>query len=134
MRRISSPRSGQIVLSHLVPADDPAITDEMWIEGARVHYRGPVIVGRDLIEVCATGEAQQLLKQLSLKRLGTCKWIWLAVRRCVFFVKRQVYENRSGSVVRDWLRFTPLVVTSSPHRPSNTGQGSSPLAGSSFGE
>ena len=40
-----------LVLSHLVPADDPAITDEMWIEAARVHFRGPVIVGRDLLEV-----------------------------------------------------------------------------------
>lgn len=40
-----------LVLSHLVPADDPAITDEMWIEGARVHYRGRVIVGRDLLEI-----------------------------------------------------------------------------------
>ena len=40
-----------LVLSHLVPADDPAITDEMWIQGARVHYRGPVIVGRDLLEI-----------------------------------------------------------------------------------
>ena len=40
-----------LVLSHLVPADDPAITDEMWIEGARVHFRGPVIVGKDLMEI-----------------------------------------------------------------------------------
>jgi len=40
-----------LVLSHLVPADDPAITDEMWIEGARVHFRGPVIVGKDLLEL-----------------------------------------------------------------------------------
>jgi ribonuclease BN (tRNA processing enzyme) len=40
-----------LVLSHLVPADDPAITDEMWIEGARVHYRGPVVVGKDLQEI-----------------------------------------------------------------------------------
>ena len=40
-----------LVLSHLVPADDPAITDEMWIAGARVHFRGRVIVGKDLLEV-----------------------------------------------------------------------------------
>jgi ribonuclease BN (tRNA processing enzyme) len=40
-----------LVLSHLVPADDPAITDEMWIEAARVHFHGPVIVGRDLLEI-----------------------------------------------------------------------------------
>ena len=40
-----------LVLSHLVPADDPSITDEMWIEGARVHYHGRVIVGKDLLEI-----------------------------------------------------------------------------------
>jgi ribonuclease BN (tRNA processing enzyme) len=40
-----------LVLSHLVPADDPSITDEMWIAAARMHFRGPVIVGRDLLEV-----------------------------------------------------------------------------------
>ena len=40
-----------LVLSHLVPADDPAITDQMWIDAARVHFRGPVIVGKDLLEV-----------------------------------------------------------------------------------
>ena len=40
-----------LVLSHLVPADDPDITDEMWIAGARVHFRGPVIVGSDLLEI-----------------------------------------------------------------------------------
>jgi len=40
-----------LVLSHLVPADDPAVTDEMWIAAARVHFRGPVIVGRDLLEI-----------------------------------------------------------------------------------
>lgn len=40
-----------LVLSHLVPADDPAVTDQMWIEAARVHFRGPVIVGEDLLEI-----------------------------------------------------------------------------------
>jgi len=40
-----------LVLSHLVPADDPAVTDEMWIAAARVHFSGPVIVGRDLLEI-----------------------------------------------------------------------------------
>ena len=40
-----------LVLSHLVPADDPTITDEMWIAAARVNFRGPIIVGRDLLEV-----------------------------------------------------------------------------------
>jgi ribonuclease BN (tRNA processing enzyme) len=40
-----------LVLSHLIPADDPTVTDEMWINAARVHFRGRVIVGRDLLEV-----------------------------------------------------------------------------------
>ena len=40
-----------LVLSHLVPPDDPAITDEMWIEAARLHFRGTVIVGKDLLEI-----------------------------------------------------------------------------------
>ena len=40
-----------LVLSHLVPADDPAIADEMWIAAARAHFRGPIIVGRDLLEI-----------------------------------------------------------------------------------
>jgi ribonuclease BN (tRNA processing enzyme) len=40
-----------LVLSHLVPADDPTITEQMWIDAARVHFRGPVVVGKDLLEI-----------------------------------------------------------------------------------
>lgn len=40
-----------LVLSHLIPADDLAITDEMWITAAKSHFRGPVIVGKDLLEI-----------------------------------------------------------------------------------
>jgi ribonuclease BN (tRNA processing enzyme) len=40
-----------LVLSHLVPPDDPEVTDQMWIDGARAHFRGSVIVGKDLLEV-----------------------------------------------------------------------------------
>jgi ribonuclease BN (tRNA processing enzyme) len=40
-----------LVMSHLVPPDDPSITDAMWIEGVRKHYGGTVVVGRDLLEV-----------------------------------------------------------------------------------
>ena len=40
-----------LVLSHLVPADDPAVTDQMWIDAARTHFRGRVIVGKDLLEI-----------------------------------------------------------------------------------
>lgn len=38
-----------LVLSHLVPADDPAVTDAMWIDAARQHFHGRVIVGKDLM-------------------------------------------------------------------------------------
>ena len=40
-----------LVLSHLVPPDDALISDQMWIDAARIHFRGPVIVGKDLLEV-----------------------------------------------------------------------------------
>ena len=40
-----------LVLSHFVPADDPEITDQMWIDAARTHFPGPVIVGKDLMEI-----------------------------------------------------------------------------------
>ena len=40
-----------LVLSHLVPADDPAISDRMWIDAARMHFDGRIIVGKDLLEV-----------------------------------------------------------------------------------
>ena len=40
-----------LVLSHLVPPDDPAITDQMWIAAAKKHFRGTVILGKDLMEL-----------------------------------------------------------------------------------
>jgi len=40
-----------LVLSHLIPADDPEVTEPMWAEAARIHFRGSVIVGKDLLEV-----------------------------------------------------------------------------------
>ena len=40
-----------LVLSHLVPGADAAITDDMWVEGARKHFKGKIIVGRDLLEI-----------------------------------------------------------------------------------
>jgi len=40
-----------LVLSHLVPGNDPSITDEMWIEGIRKSFSGKVIVGKDLLEI-----------------------------------------------------------------------------------
>ena len=41
----------KLVLSHLVPGDDPSITDAMWTEGVRKHYSGNVVVARDLMEL-----------------------------------------------------------------------------------
>jgi ribonuclease BN (tRNA processing enzyme) len=40
-----------VVLSHLVPGDDPSITDEQWAEGVHKHFAGKVIVGKDLMEI-----------------------------------------------------------------------------------
>jgi ribonuclease BN (tRNA processing enzyme) len=40
-----------LVLSHLVPADDPSVTERVWIDAARAHFKGTVIVGRDLLEL-----------------------------------------------------------------------------------
>ena len=40
-----------LVMSHLVPGDDPSITDAMWIEDVRKHYAGQIVVGRDLLEI-----------------------------------------------------------------------------------
>jgi ribonuclease BN (tRNA processing enzyme) len=40
-----------LVLSHLVPAEDPAVTEQMWIDAARTHFGGRVIVGKDLLEI-----------------------------------------------------------------------------------
>ena len=40
-----------LVLSHFVPGDDASITDEQWSEGARKHFNGRIIVGKDLMEI-----------------------------------------------------------------------------------
>ena len=40
-----------LVLSHLIPADDSEVTEPMWTEAARTHFRGSVIVGKDLLEI-----------------------------------------------------------------------------------
>lgn len=42
----------QLVLSHFVPSDPPgAVTDEQWLSSVKKHYRGPVLLGRDLMEI-----------------------------------------------------------------------------------
>jgi ribonuclease BN (tRNA processing enzyme) len=40
-----------LVLSHLVPGDDPSITDDQWTEGVKRHFSGKVIVAKDLMEL-----------------------------------------------------------------------------------
>ena len=42
---------GKLVLNHLVPVDDPAFTDAMWQSRAGAAYGGPVIVGKDGMEI-----------------------------------------------------------------------------------
>ncbi len=41
-----------LVLTHYVPTEGPnAPTDEHWLAGARRHFKGEVILGRDLMEI-----------------------------------------------------------------------------------
>jgi ribonuclease BN (tRNA processing enzyme) len=40
-----------LVLSHFVPGDDASITDEQWSEGVRKHFKGRIVVGKDLLEI-----------------------------------------------------------------------------------
>lgn len=40
-----------LVLSHFVPGDDPSITDDQWAQDVRKHFKGQIIVGKDLMEI-----------------------------------------------------------------------------------
>jgi len=40
-----------LVLTHIVPGDDPKVTEEMWLEGAHKFFKGPVILGRDFLVI-----------------------------------------------------------------------------------
>ncbi|GAC1563721.1 MAG: MBL fold metallo-hydrolase [Beijerinckiaceae bacterium] len=40
-----------LVLNHFVPADDKNLTDEVWTKAVRTTFDGPIIVGRDLLEI-----------------------------------------------------------------------------------
>ena len=50
-RVAAAARVKMLVLTHLVPPDDATITEEMWLAGVRKYYQGPVILGRDLLEI-----------------------------------------------------------------------------------
>jgi hypothetical protein len=41
-----------LVLSHFVPSDHPgAVADEQWLAAASRHFKGRVILGKDLMEI-----------------------------------------------------------------------------------
>ena len=40
-----------LVLSHLVPPDDPEVTPERWRQAARRQFHGEIVVGHDLLEI-----------------------------------------------------------------------------------
>jgi ribonuclease BN (tRNA processing enzyme) len=40
-----------LVLSHLVPADDPEVTDALLLAAAQPHFAGRIVVGQDLMEL-----------------------------------------------------------------------------------
>ena len=40
-----------LVLTHFVPGNDPSITDAQWAEGVRKHFKGRIIVGKDLMVI-----------------------------------------------------------------------------------
>jgi ribonuclease BN (tRNA processing enzyme) len=40
-----------LVLSHFVPGETTAMADEVWRDGAKAHFKGEVVVGRDLMEI-----------------------------------------------------------------------------------
>lgn len=40
-----------LVLSHLVPSDDPLVTESDWLSAAKRHFAGEVVVARDLLEI-----------------------------------------------------------------------------------
>jgi ribonuclease BN (tRNA processing enzyme) len=40
-----------LVLSHFVPAENPPVSDAEWVAGARRHFSGRIVAGRDLMEL-----------------------------------------------------------------------------------
>jgi ribonuclease BN (tRNA processing enzyme) len=40
-----------LVLSHLVPSDDPLVTEDHWLSAAKKHFSGDIVVARDLMEI-----------------------------------------------------------------------------------
>ncbi|SMH40251.1 MBL fold metallo-hydrolase [Mesorhizobium australicum] len=52
---------GRLVLNHLIPADDPAITLDHWVRAARETWQGPLTIARDglLVEFGTAGRDNQ---------------------------------------------------------------------------
>lgn len=50
---------GHLVLNHLVPADDPEITEADWIEQIRATWNGRLTVGRDGLEIALATATEQ---------------------------------------------------------------------------
>lgn len=40
-----------LVLNHFVPGGDPSLTDEVWRDAVTPHFKGQLIIGRDLMEI-----------------------------------------------------------------------------------
>ncbi|MEO8064110.1 MAG: MBL fold metallo-hydrolase [Pseudomonadota bacterium] len=40
-----------LVLSHLIPAEDPQVTEQMWLDAVAKHFKGKVVVGSDLATI-----------------------------------------------------------------------------------
>ena len=40
-----------LVLSHFVPGETDAVSDDLWLAGARKHFNGRIVVGHDLMEL-----------------------------------------------------------------------------------
>lgn len=40
-----------VVLTHFVPGDDPSINDAEWAKEVGTHFKGRIIVGKDLLEI-----------------------------------------------------------------------------------
>ncbi|MBW3098263.1 MBL fold metallo-hydrolase [Pseudohoeflea sp. DP4N28-3] len=56
-RLAASAQVRHLVLNHLVPADDPEITNQSWVEEVRKHWAGPLTVGTDGLEIALSGNA-----------------------------------------------------------------------------
>jgi ribonuclease BN (tRNA processing enzyme) len=41
----------KLVLSHLVPVPFAGMSDQVWIDAVRPTWRGPLVVGKDLMEI-----------------------------------------------------------------------------------